>query len=365
MRKIKNTQTTAATWAADGTISTAIERIGLITRINATVEVTPSATLDGQNQPDGLFRLIQNLRIQGGSATYFNLPADDGCQGGVLQHYRALIDGLGVGHESGDVAAPSASYVPIDFPIHIGSRPQTKYGIDNPFDLSAFIPANKESQLVAEWTTSGNDVMDDTVTIASAVMRFTISRVTGSHEDIAAEMQRQGVAVLPGNTGWIPQYSSTNFAIGATSTDFVSQSVDVPSGAFLRRIFIIAQDATADRALRAADQISEIQLRNSKAGENLLEVGVEVITGSLPFGSNMLADDAALDFGNQAPHGIYPVDLRPHMGGPVGEDYGLNLIDGDNADAWKLGFIIDNRAQGDDALISWERYVPTAVGLDG
>ena len=51
MRKMSISQTTSATWGADSTISTDLERTGLVTRIDFTVEVTPSASLDGAN-PD-------------------------------------------------------------------------------------------------------------------------------------------------------------------------------------------------------------------------------------------------------------------------------------------------------------------------
>ena len=158
------TQTNTAAWAADSAgIAVDIDRTGLITRIDATVEITPSLTLDGASQPDSIFRVIQNLRVVGGSHTYFTLPADDACMGGILLHNLNVYDGFGLGHRDGDIAAPGRTYVPMNFVLHAGSRPKDMFGRDNPYDLSAFIPANKEGQLRAEWVTSGNDVMDDSV----------------------------------------------------------------------------------------------------------------------------------------------------------------------------------------------------------
>ena len=219
MRKITQTQTDSGVWVADSTISTDLERVGLLTRLDMTCEITPSATFDGANQPHSIKRLIQNMRVIGGAHTYFNLPADDGCGGGILLAYMGLKDGHGVGHEGGDVAAPSASYVPMNWTFHAGSVPRIRPDLDNPFDLSAFVPAGQEGQLRAEWTTSGNDVADDTVTIASAIMRFTNHRVIGTQAEIMQEIAMQGVQFPGGATGMVPAWKlSTLISISQPTT---------------------------------------------------------------------------------------------------------------------------------------------------
>ena len=343
MRKTPVRQNDSATWSADGEISTDIDKVGLITRIDVTVELTPSATLSGANQADGLWRLIQNMRIEGGSHTYFNLPGDDGAMGGTLLHYLNVIDGFGHGHENGDILAPSETYVPVNFVLHCGSRPRDKYGRDNPFDLTAFIPAYDESSLTALWKTSGNDVVDDTVTINSAVARFTLHRITGTEAEILAEMERQEVPLPPGANGMVPAWSSVVHANAGATTDFDAEQVDVVVGTYLKRIALLFQDATADRPIRASDQVTEVALKSPNTTEELIKVNVEY------FLSRMAAGSTA--------EGILALDLRPLAQSIVGYEYGLDLRNAQNG-AFKLGFLISNRAAGDDTLIIYERYQP-------
>src|SRR3990167_8209236 len=116
-RGIKETQATTGVWAADsGGIQTELNQQGVITRLAATVEVTPSATLTGANQPDGLWRVMKNLNVQRGSTTYFAQPSDDGCMGGTLLHEMNILDGFGPGHFTGSVTAPlGRAYIPVTF----------------------------------------------------------------------------------------------------------------------------------------------------------------------------------------------------------------------------------------------------------
>ena len=58
------------------------------------------------------------------------------------------MDGFGYGHGTGSVTAPfGTAYVPVNFVFHAGGRPKDMYGKDDPFDMSAFLPAHEESQL--------------------------------------------------------------------------------------------------------------------------------------------------------------------------------------------------------------------------
>lgn len=349
MRKIVKTQTDTGAWAIDSAgINIDLERTGLLTRIDATVEITPSATLTGANQADGLWRVIQNLRVEGGSHTYFALPADDACMGGTLLHYLNRKDFRMTGHPSGSVTAPQGrTFIPVTFTLHCGSRPQDPWGRDNPFDLTGFIPAHAESQLKAVWITSGNDVMDDAVTLSSATMRLTLSVVQGTEAELAAEMVRQGVGMA-----MVPAWSTRVFAHTATSSDY-SEELDIPTGAYLARIAIAEQDATGDRSLRAADEVTGIAVKLPLQNEEVVRRVVEGLTAHLDLGTNLTANDAAEQFQGHSPVGIYIVDLR-QQGHP---DYGLNLI-GMQTGAVKLGFTISVYASGDDSLILYQRYLP-------
>lgn len=362
LRKVSITQNASGTWAADATITTALERMGIITRIEPTVEVTPSASLGGTNQPDALFRMIQNMRIVA-NETFFNLPADDGSQGGVLLHYANRADGYGLGHPDGVIVAPSVTYTPVNFVLHCGAAPH-RDGIDDPFDLSGFIPASVESQLNAEWTVSGNDILDDVTTITSAIMRYTIHRVLGSPEDIRAEMQAQGVLdhlpPIPGITGMVPAWSANNHANVAATTDYEAETVDVPVAQFLRRIIFVAQDATTVRTLRASDEIRRLNIFYPKTSEVLYQMRLDSVNAHNEYGSVLEADDAALDFGAHVARGFYIIDLRPRTALSHGKHlrrYGWDLR-GVNTGDLKLGLFIGIFAAGDDTLFLFERYRP-------
>ena len=372
LRKKTQTQTSSGAWAADSRIATDIERVGVITRIDVNVEITPSATLTGANQPDGLFRLIQNITLLGGSHTYFNLPADDGCQGGTLLHYLNKMDGHGIGHSDGAVVAPVQAETNMNWVLHPGARPRDIWGRDDPFDLSAFIPASVESQLRAEWSTSGNDVMDDTVTIASAVARYTIHRILGTEGEIAEEMMNQGVHLPPGARGMIPAWSSKVHGNAGTTTDFDSEQIDIVVGAYLARIAFLTQDATTIRTLRTGDTVTRVAIKVPKTSEDLYAAYTNYLVGHLEYGTNLTANSGSLesggtekmgvDFNGAAPQGIFVLDLRsrarswtPQYPDRVGRDYGLDLRNSQNTD-YKLGLYIRTRAAGDDTLVLFQRY---------
>ena len=375
MGKITTTQQDSWTWAASNSgISQNIEKIGLITRLLFTVEIIPSATLTAANQPDGLFRPLQNLVIKGDGVTFIELPGDAGGGGGTLLHYMGQMDGFGYGHRAGAIAAPQTLYTSVNFPIHIGSRPKDIYGRDNPYDLSAFIPAFNMGSLVGIWTTQANDVLDDTVTLSSAVMYLTISRVEDSDEGIVAEMGRQGI-VLPKASdmnirGMVPSWIQRQHPNAAATTSFAGEVEDVPGGGFLKRISMLFQDATATRPVRATDEVTEAALYYSADSRQLFAHHAEVEYSSRLLGSNLkLGDtvgasvDNSVDFNAQSPHGLMFFDLRTQANHPVGKDYGLDLRPPYVTGQLKLGFIIGIFASGDDTLIIWERYQPYAGRL--
>lgn len=378
MRTGEFTQTATDAWAADATSPTDLERIGLITRLQCTVRVTPSATLSGAVQPDGLFRVIQNLVVKGGGHTYISLPADDGCEGGVLLHYLSQLDGFGYGHPAAGIVAPASTYTPITFPIHMGSRPQDQFGRDNPFDLTAFIPAGWESTLTAEWTTSGNDVLDDAVTISSGTAYYMISRVVGTDAEIRAEMRRQGVNIPEGANGMVPMWSALRHGNAGTTSDFDAETIDIPMGAWLKRIALLFQDATATRTLRASDEVTEVSINSPKTNEKLHQAHITPVLAKRLLGSGLTANvgntqavdeggtatytvGEGTDFDAHAPHGLWFFDARSHYfwqgssGPSYVRDYGWDLRNMANGDL-RLGLLISIYAAGDDTLALFERY---------
>lgn len=355
LRKVSNTQTATGTWAASSAgIAVDIERVGLITRIDATIELVPSATLGGANQPGGAFRAIQNLTIRGASKTYFDLPSEAGGFGGVLLHALNDRQGMGAGSTPTVITAPAQVFTPTNVVFHPGSRPMLRPDLDNPFDLSAFIPAGLEGQLNITWVTGANTALDDTVTLTSAVLRITNHRVMGSHDELVREMKRQGVLAA-----MIPAWSVTLFGNTATATDF-GQEFDVPTGAYLRSIAIAEQDATATRPIMGGDQVIGIRVKLQDANENIVNVRqVGPLVCHMPPTNYAVADDGP-DNEAHARYGAYVLDLRPYTTeeNPLGQDYGLNLGPPMRTGQVKLGLFINTYAAGDDTGIIYDRLIP-------
>lgn len=371
MRNMTLTQTDTLTWAGDTTIAGDIERQGLITRVDIGVEIVPSATFTAANEIDGLFRLLQNFRIVGGSHVYMTLPTDDACLGGTLLHYRSQLDGFGYGHRDGGIVAPQSLYTPIIYPVHFGSHP-FKDGRENPFDLSAVIPAQHESQLRMEWTTSGNDVVDATSTVGTtSVLRLTIHSVRGTPQELRAEMMNQGVILPPGTTGMMPAWTGVVDSPTATTTDFDARTVALPTGGWLKRILVGVQDATATRSIRASDELTRWSINTNK-NERLYQAMFDLNLTKRLLGSNLTADSGALesagtlkfgaDFNAHAPQGIGEIDLRvrpleamDRLANALNKEYGWDMRKVSRGDL-SIGEFLGTNASGDDMMYLFERY---------
>ena len=352
MRKRHETQTDTGVYAASSSgIAINVPKIGVITRIALTAEITPSATLDGANQPDGIFRIIQNIRLVGGNGTYFVLPGDAGGQGGVLLHYMNRKHMGVTGHVGGDVSAPSATFVPVSFYLHPGSRPNWG-GKDNPFDMTALIPASHESQLRLEWVTGPNTLLDDTVTISSAVLRITNYFITGTDAELRNEMRKQRVTLpaFPGGqaSALIPAWQTLTYGPTAAHSDY-SLEHSIPGGGFLRGITILNQDATATRPARADDQVTGVKIIMPDGDH--IKIHVEHLIAMQDIGTVLTADDAVSDFLAHAPGGIIMLDFRAHGN----SDYGFNMEGVGDA---KLGLTVNQYAAGDDQLILYDKLKP-------
>lgn len=365
-RKQRASQTATGTWAADSTVQVNLDRRGAITRIYATARVTPSATLGGATLiPAGLWRIMRNLTIAGGK-TFFTLPDDDGCNGGVLLHYLNRWDGHGVGHPTAPITAPRQTFTPLTYVFHAGTRPKDTYGRDNPFDMTAFIPAVAEGQLRADWVSSGNDVLDDAVTITSAVYAFVLCTVQGNDEDIMEEMAAQGVltgvALPPGVKAMEPAWIARNYPHTQTATSY-SDEVDAPAGGWLSHVAMLSQDDTATRTLLSPDSLTGVAIKINRESYNPVEALVEADHADHPLGDNLVGDDAA-DLGGAAPHAIVVKDLTLHQRTPWGREYGFNMAgQGVVAGDVKVGQTIPTYAAGDDTLFIYRRRLPIGEGV--
>lgn len=365
--QVPSVETNTITWAADSTPNMLLESSGAITRLECEVELVPSATLTGANQADGLNRVVRNLQLVGDGHKYFELPDDDGCQGGTILRTLNSIDGFGAGHGNGAITAPARTFTGIRFVLHAGTRPNA-WGFDNPTDLSGFIPAGATKALRLTWSTAGNDVMDDTVTISSAVMRVGVTKIhakpnVDAFADLLGAFAFQGLSQWQGRPTvdgkyqiMVPAWLGTVFAIPGTSTshEAVNAYQDLTTNCYLRRFTVLAQDATGTRPVRAGDEITSIRMWE-EGGARVFEKTAEMIQGALPVGLNTEADDGAADFQGNALQGIYPIDFRA-LADPI---YGFNLMNA--VKKWRIGYIHTTNASGDDRLSLEERYVPMAL----
>lgn len=352
------------TWAADnGGESAELQTSGGVTRIEAEVELVPSATLTGANQPDGLGRIVQNLRIVGDGNTYFNLPADDGCQGGNLLRLLNRLDWPNsVGHGNGAIAAPARTFTGIRFVLHCGGRRW------DPYDLSAFIPAGNLGALQAFWHTSGSDVLDDTVTVSSAVMRFLTYRVAGNYQEVMGEIARQGFGAYPRAINqapsadavpiMVPRWTPKKVEHTAATNDYITDYDTFVNGGYCMRFSALFQDATATRPARAGDEGTRMQIYELNSDAPIWNKTIEMVQGSLPHVYNVEADDAAQDFQGGAAQGLTYADFREQFD-PV---YGLNLQE--TKRTWRAGHLISEYTSGDDRLIMQEGMVPQTLSME-
>lgn len=362
-------QTTTGTYAASGTITVLLDRIGLVTRYDAHLELTPSATMLGDNQPDALWRPFRSLSFQAGGYTYMTMPDEAGGHGGTLLHYLNKLDGFGQGWVDQLVAAPSQAFYVPRLTFHCGVRPWKRSGDPNPFDLTAFLPAGIESSPQVVWLTTATTVMDDGVTIGATTLRITAHRVLGTTADIMEEMAKQGVAQLvemvrnghqgilpdPDITGFVPGWTGQVESPTATATNFASEQ-DLQLGGFIKRVTYLAQDATATRPIRADDEIIAIRLTIPEKGVTIFQSDAELLTGGLPEGDFLRAADAIALGVVPAPGGIYPKDLRPYGPTDIEQVYGLDTR-GRQSGYGKLGRTIGTNASGDDFFNLTERIL--------
>ena len=362
LRKIEITQTDTATWSASSAgISTDIERLGMITRIACTNEIVPASSMDGDNAADAIWRTVQNMRLEGGGFTYFTLPGDAGGQGGTLWHYYNQKNmGVSGAAEGSDISAPNRTYVPATWWWHPGSFPVVN-NVQNEFDLSALIPALHDSSLRAIWVTTVTGVMDANFNTTSAVMRFTLYYVIGTDSEVKREMAKQfawngypqGVPRFDRGvpSAMVPNWGSLTIAGDATYTDYQFEQ-NIPTGGYLRQLWILSQDDTATRPVRASDEVSAVKII-LPGQENPIQAYNDHWIASLPYGALLKVNDAEHDWGNASPAGITMKDFRGH-GNPI---YGLNLEHVSSGSA-KIGATINAYVAGDDYLYLFDKLHP-------
>ena len=320
------------TWAASSDVEVALPTEGLITRIDFELYLTAGSAISSELSTYGLCRAIENFKIVGGGGKqYFSLV---GKHMGILWHYLNLLDFPGKSFR--DIVATSQY---IAFRCHFGSRQRDIYGRDNPFDLSAAIPAMDETNLNVIWTTgAAADTIDNDQDISAATMRMTV------HE------------VLNGERNWnrlVPVSSCETYNPGGTK-DNLGGEVDIPTGKYVRRIVMMCQDASALNAggrLIVGDQVTELGVRLVKPqNTQLIYVRSKQLELNNPKFDGMQVVDTPNTLSPWSCPGFYCLDLRPYKHADYGYDT-KNLRKGD----LKLGMTIDSYASADREYIWYDQ----------
>ena len=330
-----------ATWAASSDVQIDLPNEGAITRIDLHTYYTVTGCLAANTNTEySQWKPIQNLKIEGGGGkSYLGMSGE---QMGRVLHFLNLRDFPGRSFN----LAMATNTIYGNYTIHFGSRPRDIYGRDNPFDLTAFVPAKDETNLKLTWTTTqAADVCDTAVDITAGTMKATVYEVLG----------------LPSMTGMMPVSSSTTFDTGGTAKSDLSKEFDVPTGSYLRRIAILTQDATAISSggpLLANDIVDVVGLVLPKENRRLIEIDFDtlLLSGGVPDVAAMTAAGAVTKPADLVVDGFVVVDLRQY-GHP---DYGLDLTGYQTGDV-KLAFTIPSGTSGDDIII-WYDTVQAHAG---
>lgn len=313
LNTVAHEQAATMTYAASAVTSMQLECSGAITRIVIRIDLDPSGDMaTNATEEEGITRLINSLRIIGGGGRVYYDIGNDGA--GRMINWLARYDGVlrGTGH--------SALTTSVDciFPIHFGSRPQHRHGWDNPYDLSAFIPAFDDDEIRIEclWPTTA--AIDDTVTIdVDTFMHVTVYEVTGSKADLRAEMGRQAVrrVMVPTSTYFVDTPGGTAY------TDY-TRELDVPTGNFMRRILLMSHNDTATQPTRTDLEMTGIALVFPSVAQRLISddfAALSMTQGCIePDQIDALAVTAGLVY---QMGGIGCLDMRQH----ADPDYGLDL----------------------------------------
>lgn len=337
MIKTAKTLVETATWGASADKQIELPNSGAITRLIIHTEFTVTACLAADtNATLAQWRPIQSLKIEGGGGkAYVGLVGD---QMGRILHLLNVLDFPGKAFNRG----MGTNTIFADYILHFGSRPRDLYGRDNPYDLTAFIPAVDETNLKLTWTTTqAADVCDTAVDITAGTMTVSVFEVLG----------------LPSMRGMVPVSSTEWYAHTANKSDLSAQ-FDIPTGAFLRRIVMLSQDDTAigsGGALQASDQLTKAGLLLPKENRRLIELSYDALTclHGIDMIPAMTAAGAVTKPIDARQEGFMVMDLRQ-----IGhKDYGLDLRAYQTGDV-KLGLTIAAYAAGDDTLIWYDTLQP-------
>ena len=313
------TRTVSATgaWAAGAALADlALDRDFIITNIRVTAAM--AVTLAATAVSDAPKRALQTLQIVGDSKTFLSLTG--GVVGSQLGRMLAFINkfdnecaGLAA---TVDVGSTSVTQV---YNFHPGHFKR------NRFDLSVIIPARALSNLVARIGCPAAAAMDSGANITAGTYTITVDGVSGI--PITKDMYYPGA--------YVNCYPHTAI------TGVNGHTENVPTGGYVRRLFLLTDDNTAVTALRSDAQVTNVQLKLSKESTDLINQSFVDLKAADAFKFGVFGDDQPAILGAIAttrpgfngtaamPLGFACVDFRDYFD-PV---LGLNMINAQEGDA--------------------------------
>ena len=329
-------------WAASSDLQFTLPNEGAITRIVIYYALTVTACLAADTNTEfAAYKAIQNLKVEGSLGTYVGASGE---QMGRLLHFINQKDFPG--RQFHKAMATNTIYGCIV--LHFGSHLRDAYGRDNPFDLSAFIPARNEAAnglKLTISTTQAADICDTAIDISAGTFYVDVYQVLG----------------LDNMKGYMPFSSSELYPHSGNKSDLQDQHT-VPTGLLLRRIALLSQDDTAIASggpLLASDEIAKVGLLVTKEGDKrFIESNWDALIqeAGIPRVAAMTAAGAVTKPADLVNAGFVLLDLRPYGDA----DYGLDLRTPVQSGDVKLGLTIQNYAAGDDTIIYYDGVKPYA-----
>ncbi len=307
---------------------------GIITRVDLEMSITGSGGMAGAASVQALWRVLNTLKIQGGSGiTYFSMGL---VQSGIMLHYINLLD-----FPSTTWREIVATTQAVGYRLHFGSRPRDEYGRDNPFDLTAGIPAEDENNLKLIWGCPANTVMDDTITISAATMKATVHYVLGANK---ARLM-------------VPRSTSEQYNPTTTQSDLGGER-NIPTGGSVRRIVIMCLDhqtKTAGGPLLKDDQVTEMGVLLTKNNQRVIVTRTKAAELVQPWFDGMATVDTPNTAEPWTVPGLFSLDLRQ----VADHDYGIDTVrDKLQTGDIVLGLTIGAYTSGDLENIWYDVLVP-------
>lgn len=344
---IVNRIVSGLTWAASSDVDKDLSNSGFLTALDIEVTTTMSGS-ETQLSTFAKWRMIQSMKIQGGSGKVYYNPS--GTQMGVAMHLLNLRDYPGRTWRELDAAASS-----VKWRIQFSPRKRDVWGRDNPFDLTAAIPAMDETNLKLIWSTTANTAINNDTTISSATMYVTEYRVLPESAAQEAAIKRRLMVPISSSEAYDPGASKSN----------LSGERYVPTGKFVKRISILATDATAYTShgpLFNTDQVTEVGLYLAKSGVWIVNaVRAKNLALGVPLNDGYDVIDTPNTMSPWASPGFYVLDLGQHGGDSEfgeGKDFGLDTRGMGSQDV-KLAMTIDY-ASAEKEQIFYEQFEPYA-----